>query len=106
MIRGQVVNIGTGRDKSVLEVAEAVLAMMQPSDSQIQFVGDRPGQVFRHTCDASRLSQLIEWQPHLSFEEGLERTVQWYRANDAWWRPQMWMRHIPIITATGKRELH
>src|SRR6266704_4959347 len=45
-IQGQVVNIGTGQHKSVLEVAEAVLAVMHPSDSPIQFIGDRPGQVF------------------------------------------------------------
>jgi hypothetical protein len=40
------------------------------------------------------------------YEQGLERTVAWYRKNEAWWRPQMWMRHIPIISLSGKRELH
>jgi dTDP-glucose 4,6-dehydratase len=105
-LRGQVVNIGTGQHRSVFEVAEAVLAVMQPTDSQIQFIGDRPGQVFRHTCDASKLNHLVEWEPRLSFEEGLERTVSWYRENEPWWRSQTWMRHIPIITASGKREMH
>jgi len=105
-IRGQVINIGTERHRSVLEIAEAVLKAMGPCDSQIQFVGGRPGQVFRHTADASKLKRLIDWKPRLSFEEGLERTVRWYRDNEAWWRPQIWMRHIPIITATGKREMH
>jgi dTDP-glucose 4,6-dehydratase len=79
---------------------------MGPCDSQIQFVGGRPGQVFRHTADASKLKNLIDWEPKLSFEEGLERTIRWYRDNEAWWRPQIWMRHIPIITAAGKREMH
>jgi dTDP-glucose 4,6-dehydratase len=105
-IKGQVINIGTGEDKSVLEIAEAVLEAMKPTDSQIQFIGDRPGQVFRHTSDASKLKRLIDWQPRLSFSEGLERTIRWYRDNESWWRPQMWMRHIPIITATGKKEMH
>ena len=105
-IRGQVINIGTERHRSVLEIAEAVLKAMGPCDSQIQFVGGRPGQVFRHTADASKLKRLIDWKSRLSFEEGLERTVRWYRDNEAWWRPQIWMRHIPIITATGKREMH
>ena len=105
-IKGQVMNIGTGRHLSVLEVAEAVLRAMGPSDSQIQFIADRPGQVFRHTCDSSKMRRLLDWEPRLSFEEGLERTVRWYRDNESWWRPQMWMRHIPIITATGKREMH
>jgi dTDP-glucose 4,6-dehydratase len=105
-VRGQVVNIGTGDDKSILDVAEAVIRATKSVDSKIQFIGDRPGQVFRHTCDASKLKSLIGWKPRLSFEEGLERTVRWYRDNESWWRPQMWMRHIPIITAVGKREMH
>ena len=105
-IKGQVINIGTEHHRSVLEVAEAVLEAMQPTESRIQFIGDRPGQVFRHTADASKLKRLIGWEPTLAFEEGLERTVRWYRDNEAWWSPQMWMRHIPIITATGNREMH
>jgi len=105
-IRGEVINIGTERHRSVLEIAEAVLKAMGPCDSQIEFVGGRPGQVFRHTADATKLKKLIDWEPKLSFEEGLERTVRWYRDNEAWWRPQIWMRHIPIITAAGKREMH
>jgi dTDP-glucose 4,6-dehydratase len=42
----------------------------------------------------------------VSFEEGLDRTIAWYRANRPWWEKQLWMRDIPIITKTGKRELH
>ena len=105
-IRGQVINIGTGDDKSIGEVAEAVLAAMSPTESRIEFIGDRPGQVFRHTCDATKLKEVVDWQPRLAFDEGLERTIKWYRENENWWRPQMWMRHIPIITAKGKREMH
>jgi len=105
-IAGQVMNIGTGTDKSILEVAEAVLEVMKPNESRIQFIGDRPGQVFRHTCDASKMKRLLGCEPRLSFEEGLERTIRWYRENESWWRPQMWMRHIPIVTAKGKREMH
>jgi dTDP-glucose 4,6-dehydratase len=105
-IRGQVINIGTEQHRSVLEIAEAVLKAMGPCDSQIEFIGGRPGQVFRHTSDATKLKRLIGWEPKVSFEEGLERTIRWYRDNEAWWRPQIWMRHIPIVTAAGKREMH
>lgn len=103
---GQVLNLGTRRDISVLEIARAVKAAMPAAESEIQFIGNRPGQVFRHTCDASRAESLLSWQPRTSFEEGLRRTVEWYVANQEWWTPQRWMRHIPIITADGKRELH
>jgi dTDP-glucose 4,6-dehydratase len=105
-IRGQVINIGTQQHRSVLEVAQAVLEAMNPTGSEIKFIGDRPGQVFRHTADTSKLRRLIGWEPKLRFEDGLDRTIRWYRDNEAWWRPQMWMRHIPIVTAAGNREMH
>lgn len=105
-IRGEVINIGSEEHRSVLQIAEAVVEAMNPAESRIKFIGDRPGQVFRHTADASKMKRLIGWQPRLSFAEGLERTIRWYRDNEKWWRPQMWMRHIPIITAAGKKEMH
>ena len=104
---GQVINLGSGRHRTVLEIAEAVRAAMgSPAASPIEFIGDRPGQVFRHTADASKACALFGWTPRTSFEDGLERTIRWYRDNSEWWRPQMWMRHISIITAAGKREMH
>jgi len=103
---GEAINLGTGRHINLMEIAQAVHALMKPANSPIQFIGDRPGQVFRHTCDYSKATKILGWKPNTSFEHGLERTVKWYRDNESWWRPQMWMRHIPIITAAGKRELH
>jgi len=102
---GQVFNLGTGRHISILGVAQAVREAMN-ADVPIQFVGDRPGQVFRHTCDNSRARNLLGWAPRITFEQGLASTICWYRDNEAWWRPQIWMRQIPIITAAGKREMH
>src|SRR6266567_2779528 len=67
---------------------------------------DRLLHVFRHTCDRSKAEKLLDWRPRISFEDGLARTIDWYRDNEAWWRPQMWMRNIPIVTLGGKRELH
>jgi dTDP-glucose 4,6-dehydratase len=103
---GETINLGTGRHRTVLEVAEAVRELMSPCASHVLFIGDRPGQVFRHTCDASKAEKLLDWRPSTTFEDALERTIRWYRKNEHWWRPQMWMRHIPIVTATGKREMH
>ncbi len=127
---GQVINIGTGQHRSVLEIAQTVKRVMEvperepvlayagrrktdlmkhnssSSASVIQFVGNRPGQVFRHTCDASKAKTLLDWEPRVSFEEGLKRTIKWYQENQSWWQPQLWMRQIPIITAAGKKEMH
>lgn len=103
---GSTINLGSGRHRTVLEVATAVRDLMQPVGSPITFAGDRPGQVFRHTCDASRAAALLGWAPTTPFDEGLRWTIDWYRRHESWWRPQLWMRQIPIITASGKRELH
>jgi dTDP-glucose 4,6-dehydratase len=106
-LAGEVINLGTGRHRSVFEIAEAVRSAMGcPAGSPIQFIGDRPGQVFRHTSDSAKAARLLDWQPTTSFDDGLARTIRWYRDNEAWWRPQMWMRHIPIVTASGRREMH
>jgi dTDP-glucose 4,6-dehydratase len=106
LVGGRTFNVGSGRDISVLDVARKVVEAMDVSEDRITFVGDRPGQVFRHTCDASRLRDAVGWELRTPFEAGLERTIAWYRDNASWWRPQMWMRHIPIVTATGAREMH
>lgn len=103
---GQVINLGTKRDISVLEIAEAVRSIMPDTKCDIDFIGNRPGQVFRHTCDASKAEDLLFWEPTTSFEDGMKKTVNWYVTHRPWWEPQRWMRHIPIVTADGKREFH
>jgi len=105
-IVGETINLGSGQSRSVLEIAHLVRELMAPTDSPIEFIGDRPGQVFRHTADAAKARRLLEWGPRTSFEAGLERTIRWYREHEEFWRPQIWMRKIPIIAASGKRELH
>ncbi len=103
---GQVLNLGTARDVSVLEIAQTVKALMKPEYSDIEFIGDRPGQVFRHTCDSTKIKKLLGWEARTSFEDGMQKTIDWYKANRQWWEPQRWMRHIPIVTADGKKEMH
>jgi dTDP-glucose 4,6-dehydratase len=105
-VRGEVINLGSERSISLADMAPLVARKMDRPDAAITYVGDRPGQVFRHTADASKAERLLGWRPRLSFEEGLERTIAWYTANRSWWEKQLWMRDIPIITKTGKRELH
>jgi len=105
-VRGEVINLGTGSSISLAAMAPLVARKMNTPDAVITYVGDRPGQVFRHTADIGKAERLLGWRPHVSFEEGLERTIAWYVANRSWWEKQLWMREIPIITKTGRRELH
>ena len=59
-------------------MAPLVAKRMGKPDATIMYVGDRPGQVFRHTADAGKAQRLLGWRPLVSFEEGLERTIAWY----------------------------
>jgi dTDP-glucose 4,6-dehydratase len=105
-VRGEVINLGSGSSISLTDMAPLVARKMKRPDAVITYVGDRPGQVFRHTADIGKAERLLGWSPRVSFEEGLDRTIAWYLANRTWWEKQLWMRDIPIITKTGKRELH
>lgn len=103
---GEVVNFGTGSHTSVLAMAELIRELAGVPGATLEFVGDRPGQVFRHTADATKAKRLLDWEPRTSLAAGLTKTIEWYRENEPWWRSQMWMRRVPILTASGKRELH
>ena len=83
---GAVYNVGTGVETTGLSVAEAVLDIMGKPRDLIEFVADRPGHDYRYALDVSRITEL-GWEPRVSFAEGLERTVGWYRAHEEWWRP-------------------
>lgn len=85
-IHGAVLNIATGVDISVNDVADAVLdALGKPRDHRVH-TAERLGQVDRHIGSTDVTADLLGWRARTSFEEGLERTVAWYRDNEAWWR--------------------
>ena len=85
-VAGEVFNIATGVDISVSEIADAVLAALDKPDELKQHIDERPGQVARHIGSTDKAERLLGWHARTSFEEGLERTVAWYRENEAWWR--------------------
>jgi dTDP-glucose 4,6-dehydratase len=83
---GAVYNIGTGREIENLHTTRLLLELTGRDESLIRHVQDRPGHDRRYALDTSRLRGL-GWQPEVTFEDGLRRTVEWYRANRAWWEP-------------------
>lgn len=105
-LAGEVINLGSGESWALSQIAPLVIRKMNKPDTPIMYVGDRPGQVFRHTADAGKAQRLLGWRPRISFDEGLDRTIGWYEANRSWWEKQLWMREIPITTKAGKREMH
>jgi dTDP-glucose 4,6-dehydratase len=85
-VAGEVINVATGVDVSVSDIADLVLDMLGKPRSLRSYVEERPGQVDRHIGSTEKAAALLGWEARTSFAEGLERTVAWYRDNEAWWR--------------------
>jgi dTDP-glucose 4,6-dehydratase len=85
---GETYLIGADGEKSNKEVVEAILGLLgQPADA-FDLVNDRPGHDMRYAIDSSKIRTELGWTPrYRDFTEGLMATIDWYRANDAWWRP-------------------
>ena len=85
---GETYLIGADGEKSNIEVVRAILAAFGREADDFDHVADRPGHDLRYAIDATKLTEELGWVPrHRSFEAGIESTVDWYRANEAWWRP-------------------
>lgn len=86
---GQTYLIGADGEKSNLEVVRLILAGMGKEPDDFEHVVDRPGHDRRYAIDSTRLRTELGWQPQYSdFESGLAATIDWYRSNEAWWRPE------------------
>ncbi len=85
-VAGQVINVATGVDIPISEIADLVLALLRKPASLKVHVPERPGQVDRHIGSTEKAASLLAWRAQTSFEEGLARTIAWYRENEAWWR--------------------
>ena len=85
-VAGEAINVATGDGRSVVEIAERVLDLLGKPRSLKVHTDDRPGQVTRNVGSPEKAERLLGWRARTSFEDGLARTVSWYRDNEAWWR--------------------
>jgi dTDP-glucose 4,6-dehydratase len=85
-VAGEVLNVATGVDIPVAEIADLVLDLLGKPASLKLHVPERPGQVDRHIGSTEKIRRLCGWTARTRFEDGLARTVEWYRENEAWWR--------------------
>jgi dTDP-glucose 4,6-dehydratase len=83
---GEVYNCGGPDECDNLAVVTKILELTGRDESLIEFVTDRPGHDRRYSLSSAKLAAL-GWRAQVRFEDGLSRTVEWYRDNDWWWEP-------------------
>lgn len=86
---GETYLIGADGEKNNREVVELILELNGLSSDAFDLVSDRPGHDMRYAIDSTKLRTELGWTPrYVDFRDGLEATIDWYRANEAWWRPR------------------
>lgn len=86
---GETYLIGADGEKSNKEVLELILKLMGHSENAYDHVKDRPGHDLRYAIDSSKLREELGWKPEFTdFKSGLQHTIDWYTANQGWWRAE------------------
>ena len=83
---GEAYNCGGPSESENIAVVKRILAATGADEALIEYVTDRPGHDRRYSLSSEKLREL-SWEPRVEFDEGLERTVDWYRENSWWWEP-------------------
>ena len=84
---GEIYNIGGGTELTNIDLTEKILSLMGRDESSISYVEDRKGHDIRYSVDISKISRELGYAPQKNWEIGLRETIDWYLANEAWWRP-------------------
>jgi dTDP-glucose 4,6-dehydratase len=86
---GETYLIGADGERDNKHVIEEILKMMGKDPTDYEHVTDRAGHDLRYAIDASKLRKELGWQPqYTDFDAGLKQTIDWYKENEAWWKPQ------------------
>ena len=84
---GEVYNIGGGLELTNNEITSLILDAMGADESSIEYVEDRKGHDLRYSVDWTKINRELGYEPQVKFDDGLRETIQWYRDNEAWWKP-------------------
>lgn len=88
-VSGETYLIGSDGEKNNKSVIELILKLMGKDENDYEHVADRPGHDLRYAIDSTKLRQELGWMPQFTdFESGLKDTIEWYKNNKGWWKPQ------------------
>lgn len=82
---GEVYNIGGHNEKANIDIVKMILAILGKPESLITYVADRKGHDLRYAIDPTKIHNELGWLPETKFEDGIQKTVQWYLDNKPWW---------------------
>jgi len=83
---GETYCIGGDSEKNGIEIADTILDLLGKSKTLKTFVEDRKGHDMRYAMDHSKITNELGWNPTVTFEEGIKKTIQWYKDNESWWK--------------------
>ncbi|WP_314065806.1 dTDP-glucose 4,6-dehydratase [uncultured Vagococcus sp.] len=86
-IKGEVYNVGGHNERTNNQIVDIIIEKLQLSPELKTYVEDRLGHDLRYAIDPTKLETELGWKPNYTFETGIIETIDWYLANESWWRP-------------------
>ena len=83
---GEVYNIGASNEMPNIEIVKLILNYLNKPESLIEYVKDRPGHDRRYAIDSDKIRNELGWEPLFTFEDAIEKTIDWYLGNETWWK--------------------
>ncbi|MGH7156972.1 MAG: GDP-mannose 4,6-dehydratase, partial [Candidatus Saccharimonadales bacterium] len=86
---GETYMVGADGEMDNKQLIQTILELMGKDTNDFEYVNDRPGHDLRYAIDSTKIRNELGWQPkYTDFREGLKQTIEWYKANEDWWKPQ------------------
>ena len=83
---GETYCVGGGAERENIWIVRKLLELLGKDESMIEYVKDRPGHDRRYAIDFSKIKNELGWEPSVTLDEGLRKTVEWYQENESWWK--------------------
>jgi dTDP-glucose 4,6-dehydratase len=83
---GESYNISASNEIDNVTIVKSILTLLEKPENRLQFGEKRPGEDLRYSLNSSKIRKELDWKPKINFDEGLEKTIEWYMSNDDWWK--------------------